>query len=599
MVKDDYSEWSKEELIKEIIKLKKRKKYGIVWHETNIKEKIVELCKKRLPVLEEIQENKINNEVNKPTHILIEGDNYHALSVLNYTHKGKIDLIYIDPPYNRGKEGFRYNDKIVDNEDPYKHSKWLSFISKRLILAKNLLKNEGIIYISIDENEFAQLKLLCDDIFNENNFLACITWKQLHTVKNNAKYFSKSTEYILVYGKNIRHIDNIRQPSDKLINYPHNDEDGKGYYKLDPLSARNKNTEYEFYFDRWNLHWKAPKGSYPRYSEDTLKKMYFDNEIVYKEGWKDPKAKRYYERVQEGVPPSTFWDGSEVGFNASATKELASILSRDAFLSPKPTSLIKRCIEIGSKNKNAIVLDFFAGSGTTGHAVLELNKEDDGNRKFILCNNNEENIFTEVCYPRIRNIIQGYQFEGEEYKLLFEEKITLSKIKKLVDMPDIMNGIIEENKSKYVRIEKEFKNNTIAIYGINYTKDFKEGLGGNLKYFRTDFVDAEPTDRNKRKLVDKSTEMLCLKEDCFDEFKNGIDYKIFKNVQDKYLGIIYDDEGIEPFKKEVKELNKHFIVYVFSLDENAREEDFEDIANLVELRPIPSVILNVYRRIFK
>jgi adenine-specific DNA-methyltransferase len=169
-----------------------------------------------------------------------------------------------------------------------------------------------------------------------------------------------------------------------------------------------------------------------------------------------------------------------------------------------------------------------------------LNKEDGGKRKFILCTNNENDIAEKICYPRIKAVINGNR-----------------------------------------------KYNDIT------------GIKSNLQYFRTDFVSAEPTDRNKKKLVDKSTEMLCLKEDCFDSVKQGMHYRIFKNPQDKHLGIIYDDEGIEPFKNEVRKLHKQFVVYVFSLDESAREEEFEDIADLVELRPIPAVILNVYRRILR
>lgn len=542
MAKKDYSNWSKEELVRELKKVEKRKKYGIVWEDKP--ENVAKRCETELPVLEEDTKKEIKSDDKKPVSILIEGDNYHALSVLNYTHKGAVDVIYIDPPYNTGNGNtFRYNDKIVDDEDPYKHSKWLSFMSKRVLLIKNILKRNGLIFISINDIEFSQLKLLCDEILGEKNFVACVTWRQLHTVKNSAKYFSKNTEYVLVYAKNIASIERLRQPTDKSEAYTHDDHDGKGKYKLDPLSARNKNIEYEFYFDKWGIKWKAPKGSYPRYSKETLERMYKANELVYKKGWKDPKAKRYLSRVQEGVPPSTFWDGSEVGFNATATGELANLLSRDAFLSPKPTGLIKRCIEIGAKSKNAIILDFFAGSGTTAHAVLEMNKEDGGNRKFILCTNNENDICTEVCYPRIKKVIQN--------------------------------------------LEKESKGKLVS------------NRPGGLKYYKTGFVDAEQTDTNKHKMVDKSTEMLCLKEDCFDEVMNGKNFRIFKNGQDKYLGIIYDDDGIVPFKKEAKNLKKNFVVYVFSLDESAREDEFEDIADLVELRPIPAVILNVYKRIFK
>jgi adenine-specific DNA-methyltransferase len=190
-----------------------------------------------------------------------------------------------------------------------------------------------------------------------------------------------------------------------------------------------------------------------------------------------------------------------------------------------------------------VILDFFAGTGTVGQAILELNDEDDGERRFILCTNDENQICSEVCYPRVKKVIEN--------------------------------------------IEKESKGKLIS-----------NGVEG-LKYFKTEFVDAEPTDKNKVKLVEKSTEMLCLKEDCFDEVKKGKDFRIFKNAKDKYLGIVYKEEAIESFKKAVKRLNKKLIVYVFSLDESAHEEEFADMKNKVTLRPIPAVILNVYRRIFK
>ena len=190
-----------------------------------------------------------------------------------------------------------------------------------------------------------------------------------------------------------------------------------------------------------------------------------------------------------------------------------------------------------------VVLDFFAGSGTTGHAVLELNKLDSGDRKFILCTNNEGNICNEVCYPRIKKVI---------------------------------NNLEQEEKKKLVK-----------------------NMPGNLKYFKTDFVDAEPTDKNKEKIVKKSTEMLCLKEDCFNEIESESNFCVFTNNKDKFLGIVYEDEGISKIKKVITKLNKKMIVYVFSLDDSAREDQFEDVKNLVELRPIPAVILNVYRRIFK
>ena len=563
--KIDYTNWSKDDLVKEIKKLKKRKKYGIVWDEEKTKEKFSKESENKLPILKKVKSKEIQTGNNSPTNILIEGDNYHVLSVLNYTHKGKIDLIYIDPPYNRDGD-FRYTDSFgetitIDKMDSYRHSTWLSYMFKRLKLARNLLTDDGLIFISIDENELAQLKLLCDDkeLFREVNFISCITWRQLHTVKNSANYFSKSTEYILVYAKDKNNITKLREPKDKTDDYPHDDNDGKGRYKLDPIYARNKNKEYEFYFKKWDLKWSAPVGSYPRYALKELERMYENNEIVYKDGAKQPVAKRYLSNVQEGVPPSThwidetisddiselltYWDGKQVGFNLAATGELAEILTRDAFVSPKPVSLMQKIQEISFfKKTNGIVLDFMAGSGTTGHATLKLNNENGTNFQFILCTNNENEICTDVCYPRLQKVIKGY---------------------------------------------------------TNTKKEKVKGLGGNLKYFKTDFVDGEPTDKNKKKLVEQCTEMLCLKEDCFDEIKQTKTYSIFKNHEEKYLGIIYDDDGIEPLKKQIKSTDKKFNVYVFSLDDSAREEEFEDVKDMVDLKPIPEVILNVYRRIFR
>lgn len=198
MRKNNYQNWSKTELIKEIERLKKRKKYGLVWETKS--EDVIEMCKDKLPVVKKIKSKEIITDKNKAVNLLIEGDNFHSLSVLNYTHEKKIDVIYIDPPYNKGNvnvRDFRYNDNIVDAEDPYRHSKWLSFMEKRLILAKNLLKNTGVIFISIEDAEMARLKLLMDEIFTEQNFLAVLIWRGMHTVRNSSKDFNKNTEYIL------------------------------------------------------------------------------------------------------------------------------------------------------------------------------------------------------------------------------------------------------------------------------------------------------------------------------------------------------------------------------------------------------------------
>src|SRR3989344_5405541 len=307
--KRDYLNWSKDELVRELKKVEKRKKYGIVWEDKP--EQVAEVCKEKLPVLEEDKHKVIKTDELKPTNIFIEGDNYHALSVLNYTHKGAIDVIYIDPPYNTGSDDFKYNDRIVDKEDSYRHSKWLSFMEKRLKLAKNVLKTDGVIFISIDDNESAQLKLLCNEIFDEANLVEVFYVQVRYASKslNEKDHFQKLIEQVLVYAKNIESF-----KEKPIINF------------------------YDYSGDFGNIR-------------------------------------------HEG----------QVDFRSGK----------------KPTKMLMNLINL-HPNKNALVLDFFAGSGSSGHATLLLNDEDEGGRKFILCTNNENNIASDICYPRIANVIKGY-----------------------------------------------------------------------------------------------------------------------------------------------------------------------------------------------
>ena len=550
MKNSNYSDWSKEDFIKEIKKLKKRKKYGIVWDEEKTKEKFDIDSENKLPILKEVKSKEIQTDKNSLTNTLIEGDNYHALSVLNYTHTKRVDVIYIDPPYNTGRE-FRFNDHMVEFEDTYRHSKWLSFMKKRLVLARKLLKNSGVIFISIDDNEQATLKILCDEVFGPENFIANIIWQKKYSPQNDAKYFSDMHDFILVYArkKNMGDEKNgwvrnmLPRTEEMNARYKNPDNDPRGVWKSTDLSVKTYSKNYDYpIITPSGKKVNPPKSRCWMTSQERMKKLIKDNRISF--GKADngvPRLKQFLTEVQQGIVPVTWWNREFAGHNQDAKQELKRFDLTDIIETPKPVKLIKRILQIASR-KNSIILDFFAGSGTTGHSVLELNKDDGGNRKFILCTNDEGNICTKICYPRIQKVIKGYTNTKNE------------KIK---------------------------------------------GLGGNLKYFKTDFVDGEPTDKNKKKLVEQCTEMLCLKEDRFDEIKQTKTHSIFKNHEEKYLGIIYDDDGIEPLKKQIKSLGKKFNVYVFSLDDSAREEEFEDVKGMVDLKPIPEVILNVYRRILR
>jgi len=551
---DKYKNHSREELINELETLKK-KKYGLIWDKKNSQEMLdafvnwenvpENFTPKQFPVLKEVKSKEIETDKDKPVNFLIEGDNYHSLAVLNFTHQNKIDVIYIDPPYNTGNQDFIYNDKFIDKEDPFRHSKWLSFMEKRLRLAHRLLKNTGVIFISIDDNEQAQLKLLCDEIFEEKNYIATLIWNKKNVVQNDAKYFSVNHEYVLCYARNIENtVFNLLPRTEELnARYSNPDNDPRGDWTSVALQAKSGsvNNIYEITFSN-GVKWKPVAGTFPRLSKESLLRAYEEGRLWFgKNGKNVPRLKKYLTEVKQGVVSNSILLPNEVGSTQLAKETLKKILGKNIFETPKPTDLIKRFIRLNS-DKNGLVLDFMAGSGTTGQAVLELNKDDKGNRKFILCTNNENNICTDVCYPRVEKVINGYKN---------------SKGEKIV------------------------------------------GLGGNLKYFKTDFVGSDSTDKNKRDLVNKSAEMICIKEDIFDLVADGgLDYRIYQKGK-KFLGVIFELDAIADFKKEAEKHKGNFVVYCFSYTEATPEKEFKGLKNKYVLKPIPAVILRIYLEIFK
>ncbi|MBU1130930.1 site-specific DNA-methyltransferase [Patescibacteria group bacterium] len=530
-----------------------------------------EMKGKPFPILKETKGKEINGDKNKPVNLLIEGDNYHSLAVLNFTHEEAIDLIYIDPPYNTGNNDFTYNDKIKSNyvqkDDPFRHSKWLAFMEKRLKLAKKLLKPTGLLFMSIDDNEVAQLRLLCDEIFEEKNFVA--TLPTIMNLKGNQDQFgfAGTHEYTLVYAKDITQA----KIGQFLLNEDDIDElweeDQEGFFKKGAnLKAtgvnapRNKrpNLFFPIFFikngdfyvtnddkaknkdDIKVLPITDSKEMSWRWSKDKIRNEK-NNLIIEKNNGTISIYKKQRPALGDlpSKKPKTIFYKPEYS-SGNGTAQLKEIFGEKVFNNPKPIDLIKDFVILASPN-NGIVLDFMAGSGTTGHAVSALNKEDDGNRQFILCTNNENNICTDVCYPRLKKVIKGY---------------------------------------------KSTKGENVA------------GLGGSLKYYVCDFVEAEPTDKNKRKLVSESTEMLCIRENAFELVRDESDFKIFKN-SDKYLGIVYYEEAINDFKKAIKKIKGYFNTYVFSLGDDPHEKQFADVKGKVTLCAIPEVILKVYREIFK
>lgn len=600
--KNVYSDWSKEELIKHIRQIEKHKKYGLVWDEERTKEQFETEAENSLPVLVEAPEFAIETHPYQPTHILIEGENYHALSVLNYTHEKSVDVIYIDPPYNKGVMGtvdFRYNDKFIDKEDAFRHSKWLSFISKRLVLARSLLKESGIIFISIDEVEFAQLKLLCDEIYGEANMVGMLIWKARSGKGGTADKIAAIHEYILCYAKSkqysnikpdIRVGSRSREQLRQWGSQGDNREDRETMFFEIP--APDGTMVIPIKTDGSEGRWRVGKKT----AFELLESRELEFELNENEQW------QIYRIFPEDKITATAIDSllNGIGTASDGTKDLQKIFGDKTFDTAKPVSLISYLIEIGTDQLTSpLIVDFFAGSGTTAQAIIELNHKDDGNRQCILITNNENNIMTEVCCPRVHRVIKGYDCQGKDKSLLYESKVNLTQLRRANEIYMEYQQVREENGALYDELKGEFKDNTIRLWGIKDIDGWKEGLGGNLKYYRTAFVPAEPTDANKELLTFRSVEMLCLKENTFDFVTETDAWKIYENHH-QYTGILFDQLCIPAFMVAMAELEeKPISVYVFSLGDDNFAPEFSDMGTRVSVRSIPEAILRVYRRIYQ
>ena len=390
------------------------KKYGLVFEEH--REEIDEVLDTHTPVLTEDADLFIDH--GGQMNFLLEGDNLAALKLLEKTHRGNIDLIFIDPPYNTRNGDFGYDDSRVDLTDTFRHSKWVSFMSERLLVARRLLKNDGVIFIAIDDNEQAALKLLCDQLFGEENFLASIIWQHSIQPKGYSGTFSVHHNYILCYQKTAQFV---------LNSLPRTDEDNKAYANPDnDPRGRWRSGDVRNALYRPNLIYDiiSPSGNVIkpcangwRWSKETVEEKIKSGEIIFSKDETRIIRKIYLDTL-EGRTPETIWFGKDVGTTRSAMSEIKEIFGSSAFGTPKPTSLIERTLRLISRT-DATVLDFFAGSGTTGHAVMKLNSEDGGTRRFILCTNNENGICRDVTYERIRRVIdkEDYAASLKYYKV--------------------------------------------------------------------------------------------------------------------------------------------------------------------------------------
>ena len=555
------------------------KKYGLVWEEKP--EDIEERLREELPILVERNDSKVHPIISDnpaaPNHLIIEGDNLAALTELTYTHLGKFDMIYIDPPYNTGNRDFVYYDDFsdeyrkipfVEREDSFRHSKWLSFMHRRLKLAKSLLKDTGFIFLSIDDNEQANLKLLCDEIFGEQNF------KSNSIIINNRggrDYggVALQHDYILVYSKSVGQLNLIDDP-DKVFQY----YDEIGGFNLMELRNRNvkfnsdnrPNLCYPFYVNPNNpdannlleISLEPREGFvevYPaksngiqtvwRWGKEEKSRPNLNIQIFGKAnrngGYMIVQKYRKTTRMQRSV-----WDEKEF-VNERGSEVLKEILTQSIFSYPKSLATIIRVLELGS-NADSLILDFFAGSGTTLHAVMALNAKDHGHRSCVLCTNNENGICENVTYERNKRVIEGYtKPNGEE------------------------------------------------VAGL---------ADNNLRYYRTEFLPRERSVKNMRALVEAATGLLCIKNDLYTKARfggrklNSRYARYFENGEKRML-IIYEERAIPFIVNIIKDMpeGEKIKVYVFSHGSYTYDDEFAEVADRVTLCALPEAIYAAYKKV--
>ncbi|MFV0496724.1 MAG: site-specific DNA-methyltransferase [Candidatus Fimivivens sp.] len=448
------------------------KKYGLIFEEH--REEIDEVLSTHTPVLEEDESLFIDNGGNM--NFLIEGDNLASLKLLEKTHRNKVDIIFIDPPYNRGQNDFIYDDNFIIKTDTFIHSKYLSFMEKRLQLAKKLLSSNGCIFINIDDNEFSQLKMLCDTIFGNENYVACLPWHNRTSIQNDTD-ISINHEYILVYAKRRRQTnrrlktsnaatwyslnDFVFQPkiTDKS-KYSNPDNDVRGLWKADPFDAPaiRENLTYEIINPNTGAIYLPPKGRHWRTEESKYKALLADNRIVFgKTGKSKPQLKVFYDEVQQKGEIANSWlDSNVFDTSTNGKKELLSILydipADKMFDTPKPTKLYVELLRliVSPMVHRPIVLDFFAGSGTTGQSVMEYNKQENKNLVYILCTNNQNDICKSITYERIKRVINKENYTAS-LKYFKVEYVPISKrmyyeyadelLKHIRELVELENGV--------------------------------------------------------------------------------------------------------------------------------------------------------------
>jgi adenine-specific DNA-methyltransferase len=447
-VADNYDQYSHEELLRLLRERDRKPKFGLVWerdeieHDKSLNEDFVALdLDPGLSCGDAPFEN-----------LIIEGDNFDALRYLRMTHAGRVKCIYIDPPYNTGNRDFIYNDRFVDKDDAYRHSKWLEFMYRRLILAKDLLAEDGVIFVSIDDNEGFHLGMLMEQIFSKRNFIGCFIWRKVDSPNNNNVNIAPNHEFVLCYALNKDNVELSQMHAPDIVGaYGQTDEHGRRFrdrllkkngsasLRADrptmwfPIIDPDGNEVYPIHDNGEEAHWAMGiKGVSKHLSDGTL--VWKRRKKLGKDVW-EPYT-REYAPESPTKPYPTIW--SDLPTMRQAKAMLKDIFqTADLFSTPKPVELIERLLQMVN-DKNALVLDFFAGSGTTAHSVMRLNAADGGNRKYILVSNTEatlddpkKNLVRDVCAVRVRSAIDGYKEVpglGGNFAYLRTKRIPISRV---------------------------------------------------------------------------------------------------------------------------------------------------------------------------
>ena len=430
------------------------------------------------------------------SNLIVHGDNLHALKALLPLYAGKVDCVFIDPPYNTGNERWCYNDNVnapmikewldsnpVGIEDGLRHDKWCAMMWPRLRLLYELLAQEGLFFVTIDSIEQHRLRSLLDEVFGELGFVAAVAWQKSYSPSNDAGGIDALHDTILVYSKLEKPRVSLLERTEKQdAAYGNPDGDPRGPWKPGD-STRPEHRDYAYF------PVTTPSGRvvYPSdgrswvFTQDKLPEL-LEADLLYfgVKGDAKPSLKQFLTQVKGGLTPTTWWPHDQCGHNDEAKKEIKKILSGGLpFQTPKPVRLLRRIVSLVPES-DAIFLDSFAGSGTTAHAVLEANKRDGGNRRFILVE--MEDYADDLTAERVRRVIAGYSFTGTQKTELLREKITWSKLKRSGKLAEAVGAIENLHSHEYDKIRKQVKNGELTVTGETAVAERTEGLGGSFTY---------------------------------------------------------------------------------------------------------------------